>query len=46
MTTTVPRFVVRQDRGWYVLDRHTGAVWTGLTRPGAVQLAAHKNRTA
>jgi predicted GIY-YIG superfamily endonuclease len=47
-TTTAPRFQVRPQRvtGAYVLDTHTGAVWTGYTRVGARQLADHFNRRA
>lgn len=42
-----PRFEIRPQRviGYYVVDNHTGRVWTGLTRPGAIQLADHLNRT-
>ncbi|MEU0991287.1 hypothetical protein [Streptomyces sp. NPDC005953] len=42
--TKSPRYQVRKARGgWYVLDTITNAVWTGLTRPGATQLADHFN---
>lgn len=45
MATTRPRYQTRKARsGWYVLDTHTGAVWTGMVRVGAVQLADHLNR--
>ena len=47
MATARPRFQVRQARsGWYVVDTHTGDVWTGLVRAGARQLADHLNRNA
>jgi hypothetical protein len=40
------RYQIRHDRGWYVLDTRTGAMWPGLTRLGARQLADHLNRRA
>lgn len=33
-----------QHGGWYVLDTRTGAMWPGMARCGAVQLADHFNR--
>lgn len=47
MATTRPRYKVMKARsGWYVLDTHTGATWTGLVYAGARQLADHLNRAA
>lgn len=40
-----PRYQIRKARsGWYVVDTHTGTVWTGLARVGARQLADRLNR--
>ncbi|NUO43744.1 MAG: hypothetical protein HOV82_17110 [Streptomyces sp.] len=48
MAATRRRYQPRPQRvtGWYVEDTHTGRVWAGLTRPGALQLADHLNRNA
>lgn len=43
--TQTDRYQVRKDRGGQtVVDTRTGNVWTGLTRPGALQLSDHLNR--
>ncbi|MEV0438978.1 hypothetical protein AB0I84_09360 [Streptomyces spectabilis] len=44
MNATTPRYQARHHRGWYVVDTHTGAAWTGLTGVGASQLADYRNR--
>jgi hypothetical protein len=42
---TRPRYRIRKARsGWYVIDTHTGATWTGLVQVGARQLADRLNR--
>jgi hypothetical protein len=48
MAATRSRYQVRKAThgGWYVVDTHTGAVWTGMVRVGARQLADRLNRTA
>ena len=46
MATPRARYQVMKARsGWYVLDTQTGAVWTGLVRVGARQLADRLNGT-
>lgn len=43
--TASTRHQTRPTRGgWMVIDTATGAVWTGLTRLGAQQLADHLNQ--
>ncbi|MEU5811526.1 hypothetical protein [Streptomyces sp. NPDC047718] len=38
--------VIKLLAGWAVEDTQTGAVWTGMVRVGAQQLADHLNREA
>jgi len=44
---TLPRYQIRKAThgGWYVYDTRTGAMWPGMVHVGAIQLAAHLNRT-
>lgn len=41
-----PRYRIKKAThgGWYVVDTRDGAMWPGLTEPGARQLADHLNR--